>query len=162
MEPGAEADIRGAAVIGGSNRCHRHVLVRHRAPDCLSRQIFKTVALGAGLSSVDGAVVVDHDAQRTDARQVIHHLMLSKDSRADAKPRLLIHADDVKCSHGASMGRMNPEQLFYLHSRGLDAEAANQLLSHAFLAEALNACALTELRETARARLLAALEKSGL
>jgi Fe-S cluster assembly protein SufD len=158
--PGASLDLRGAAVTGGALRCHRHVRIRHRAPDCVSRQLFKTVVLQSGRSSVDGTVTVDSGAQRTDAKQIIHHLMLSKDGRADSKPRLLIHADDVKCSHGAAVGKLDPEQQFYLRARGLDLNAANRLLTEAFLSEALNPCALAEAREAARAILLGALAEA--
>ena len=154
-----EVDLRGAAVIGGVNRSHRHVLIRHHAPDCVSRQLFKAVVLGSGRSSVDGTVIVERGAQHTDAKQLLRHLMLSKDGKADAKPRLFIHADDVKCGHGATVGKMDADQLFYLRSRGLDAESANNLLTHAFLAEALDASALTNFREAARTRLLNALEE---
>jgi len=162
MDSHAEADIRSAAVVGASNRCHRHVMLRHHAPDCTSRQLFKAVVLGAGRSSVDGTVVVDRNAQHTDARQLLQHLMLSKEGRADCKPRLLIHADDVKCSHGAAVGKMDPEQLFYLLSRGLDLKSAHELLTQAFLAEALNASPLAEVREPMRARLMAALREAAL
>jgi Fe-S cluster assembly protein SufD len=160
MGSDAEVDLRGAAVVGGVNRCHRHVVVRHHVPDCISRQLFKAVVLGSGRSSVDGTVIVDRGAQRTDAKQLLRHLMLSKEGKADSKPRLFIHADDVKCGHGATVGKMDPEQLFYLRSRGLDPEAAISLLTHAFLAEALDASALTDFREAARLRLLAALEET--
>jgi Fe-S cluster assembly protein SufD len=160
MDSHAEADIRSAAVVGASNRCHRHVMLRHHAPDCSSRQLFKAVVLGAGRSSVDGTVVVDRNAQHTDARQLLQYLMLSKEGRADCKPRLLIHADDVKCSHGAAVGKMSSEQLFYLLSRGLDLKSARELLTQAFLAEALNASPLAEVREPMRARLMAALKEA--
>ncbi len=137
MGSGSDLELRGAAVVGGNRRCHRHIRMRHHAPGCKSRQLFKTVVLGSGRSSVDGTVTVDRGAQKTDARQVIRHLMLSKEGRADAKPRLLIHADDVQCGHGATVGRPDPEQQFYLRSRGLDAADSNRLLTRAFLAEAL-------------------------
>src|SRR5690606_9378324 len=88
-------------------------------------------------SSVDGTVVVERGAQQTDARQLLQHQLLSPDGRADAKPRLLIHADDVKCSHGATVGKTDPAQRFYLESRGLDTPTANALLTQAFLGDAL-------------------------
>jgi Fe-S cluster assembly protein SufD len=135
--PGAEVDLRGATAVSGSNRAHRHLRVRHAAPDCTSKQLFKAVVPGAGRSSVDGTVIVDRGAQRTDARQLLQHLLLSPDGRADAKPRLLIHADDVKCSHGATVGRTDPAQKFYLLSRGLSPAEADRLLTQAFLGEAL-------------------------
>ena len=108
---------------------------------------------------MDGTVIVERGAQHTDAKQLLRHLMLSKEGKADSKPRLFIHADDVKCGHGATVGKMDADQLFYLRSRGLDMESANSLLTRAFLGEALDASALTDFREAARARLLAALEQ---
>ncbi|HEX2613513.1 MAG TPA: SufD family Fe-S cluster assembly protein [Fibrobacteria bacterium] len=135
--PGAEADLRGATAVAGTNRAHRHLRIRHAAPDCRSNQIFKAVVPGAGLSSVDGTVIVDRGAQRTDARQLLQHLLLSPEGRANAKPRLLIHADDVKCSHGATVGKTDPAQRFYLLSRGLSPAEADRVLTQAFLGEAL-------------------------
>ncbi|HEX2612418.1 MAG TPA: SufD family Fe-S cluster assembly protein, partial [Fibrobacteria bacterium] len=88
-------------------------------------------------SSVDGTVIVDRGAQRTDARQLLQHLLLSPEGRAYAKPRLLIHADDVKCSHGATVGKTDPAQRFYLLSRGLSPAEADRMLTQAFLGEAL-------------------------
>jgi hypothetical protein len=137
LAPGAEIDLRGAAAPGAQGRVHRHLRLRHASPDCRSSQLFKAVVPAAGRSSVDGTVTVDRGAQRTDARQLLQHLLLSPDARADAKPRLLIHADDVKCSHGATVGKTDPAQKFYLLSRGLDARTADRLLTQAFLNEAL-------------------------
>jgi Fe-S cluster assembly protein SufD len=135
--PGAEVDLRGATAVAGTNRAHRHLKVRHAAPDCSSKQLFKAAVAGAGRSSIDGTVVVDRGAQRTDARQLLQHLLLSPEGRADAKPRLLIHADDVKCGHGATVGKTDPAQRFYLLSRGLSPVEADRLLLRAFLGEAL-------------------------
>jgi Fe-S cluster assembly protein SufD len=135
--PGAEVDLRGATAVAGAHRAHRHLKIRHAAPDCTSKQLFKAVVPGAGLSSVDGTVIVERGAQRTDARQLLQHLLLSPEGRADAKPRLLIHADDVKCSHGATVGKTDPAQRFYLLSRGLSPAEADRLLTEAFLGEAL-------------------------
>lgn len=144
--PGAALDLRGAAAVNQANRTHRHLRIRHAAPHCTSNQLFKAVVLGNARSSVDGTVVVDRGAQQTDARQLLQHQVFSPEARADAKPRLLIHADDVKCSHGATVGKTDPAQLFYLRSRGLDTATANALLTQAFLGEALDLAP-----ETARA-----------
>lgn len=136
--PGADLDVRGATAVNGENRVHRHLKIRHAAPHGTSNQLFKAVVLGSARSSVDGTVVVDRGAQQTDARQLLQHQLLSPDGRADAKPRLLIHADDVKCSHGATVGKTDAAQRFYLESRGLDTATANALLTQAFLGEALD------------------------
>jgi Fe-S cluster assembly scaffold protein SufB len=156
LAPGAEIDLRGAAAVAGTGRCHPHLRIRHTAPECVSKQLFKAVVPGAGRSSMDGTVTVERGAQRTDARQLLQHLLLSPESRGDAKPRLLIHADDVKCSHGATVGKTDPAQLFYLLSRGLDAATANALLTQAFLAEALEG-APESVREAAAKTFAAAL-----
>lgn len=159
-EPGASLDLRGATAVTATNRVHRHLKIRHAAPHCTSNQLFKAVVHGSARSSVDGTVTVDRGAQQTDARQLLQHLLLSPDGRADAKPRLLIHADDVKCSHGATVGKTDPAQLFYLLSRGLDKAAANALLTQAFLGEAL-AIAPEAIRKDAWTTLAAALSENG-
>jgi Fe-S cluster assembly protein SufD len=134
---GAEAEINGAAVLTGSRQSHNFVRIRHLAPHCVSRQHFKSVAADQSRSSVDGTIYVAPGAQQTNAYQLINNLMLSDDARADSKPRLMIHADDVKCSHGATSGKLDPAQQFYLESRGLPPARARALLTIAFIAEVL-------------------------
>jgi len=158
--PGAQVDLRGAAAVNETNRVHRHLRIRHAAPHCTSNQLFKAVVLGTARSSVDGTVTVDRGAQQTDARQLLQHQLLSAEARADAKPRLLIHADDVKCSHGATVGKTDPAQFFYLRSRGLTPAAANALLTQAFLGEALD-LAPDGARSAAWATLASALHAGG-
>jgi Fe-S cluster assembly protein SufD len=135
---GADAELDGAAVLTGTRQGHHHVRVRHLVPHGTSRQLFKTVAADQARASVDGTIVVALDAQQTNAGQLIRNLMLSDEARADSKPRLMIHADDVKCSHGATAGKLDPAQQFYLESRGLPPEQARSLLTVAFIAEALD------------------------
>lgn len=132
---GAEADVHGATVLGGTRQAHQFLQVRHFAPHCSSRQHFKTVAADRGRASVDGTILVAEGAQQTNAQQLINNLMLSDEARADSKPRLLIHADDVKCAHGATSGKLDGTQQFYLESRGLPAAQARTLLTLAFIAE---------------------------
>lgn len=132
---GAEAEINGAAVLAGSRQAHHFVQVRHLVPHCSSRQHFKTVAADKGRASVDGTIMVSEGAQLTSANQLINNLMLSDEARADSKPRLLIHADDVKCTHGATAGKLDPAQQFYLESRGLPPAQARTLMTLAFIAE---------------------------
>jgi len=159
MGPHASLEIGAASVAAQQHRLHRHLRIRHHAPDCASRQLFKTVALDAARTSVDGTVTVDRGAQRTDARQLIRNLLLSDGARADGKPRLLIQADDVKCSHGAATGKLDAEQQFYLRSRGLDAVSAHRLLTRAFLFEALQGIA-AERADVLLSRLLLPLDGS--
>ena len=120
-----------------SRQAHQFVVVRHLAPHGTSRQHFKTVAADKAKASVDGTIVVSEGAQLTNANQLINNLMLSDEARADSKPRLLIHADDVKCAHGATAGKLDPDQQFYLESRGLSPAQARTLLTLAFIAEVL-------------------------
>jgi Fe-S cluster assembly protein SufD len=134
---GADAELNGASVLSGTRQGHYHVRLRHLVPHGTSRQMFKTVAADQARASVDGTIIVAVDAQQTNAGQRIHNLMLSDEARADSKPRLMIHADDVKCSHGATAGKLDPVQQFYLESRGLPPEQARSLLTVAFIAEAL-------------------------
>ncbi len=134
---GAEAEVTGARVLPGSRQSHNFVRIRHLVPHCVSRQHFKSVAADQGRSSVDGTIIVVPGAQQTNAYQLINNLMLSDEARADSKPRLMIHADDVKCSHGATSGKLDPAQQFYLESRGLPPVRARALLTVAFIAEVL-------------------------
>ncbi|MDB5048943.1 MAG: sufD [Fibrobacteres bacterium] len=134
---GAEAEVDGATVLTGNRQSHNFVRIRHLVPHCVSRQHFKSVAADQSRSSVDGTIYVAKDAQQTNAYQLINNLMLSDEARADSKPQLMIHADDVKCSHGATSGKLDPAQQFYLESRGLPPLQARALLTVAFIAEVL-------------------------
>lgn len=134
---GAEAEINGATVLTGNRQAHNFVRIRHLVPHCTSRQHFKSVAADQSRASVDGTIFVAQGAQQTNANQLINNLMLSDEARADSKPQLLIHADDVKCSHGATSGKLDPAQQFYLVSRGLPPVRARALLTVAFIAEVL-------------------------
>ncbi|MDB5102548.1 MAG: Fe-S cluster assembly protein SufD [Fibrobacteres bacterium] len=134
---GAEAEVNGATVLTGSRQSHNFVRIRHLVPRCVSRQQFKSVAADQSRSSVDGTIYVAPAAQQTNAYQLINNLMLSDEARADSKPRLMIHADDVKCSHGATAGKLDPAQQFYLESRGLPPSQARALMTVAFIAEVL-------------------------
>ena len=135
---GAESEVDGAAVLIGKKQSHNFLRMRHLVPHCASRQHFKSVAADVSRSSVDGTIVVAVDAQGTNAYQLINNLMLSDEARTDSKPQLMIHADDVKCSHGATTGKLDPAQQFYLESRGLSPTQARTLLTVAFIAEILD------------------------
>jgi Fe-S cluster assembly protein SufD len=134
---GAEAEINGAVVLTGGRQSHNFARIRHLVPQCVSRQHFKSVAADQAKSSVDGAIFVALNAQRTNAYQLINNLMLSDEARADSKPQLMIHADDVKCSHGSTSGKLDPAQQFYLESRGLPPAQARAVMTVAFIAEIL-------------------------
>ena len=155
---GAEANIYGAYVCGGEEKVRIAVDMHHDVPHCNSRQLFKGIA--GGVSRVDfyGKIIVAQDAQKTEAYQENHNILLSDDARVDTKPQLEIYADDVKCSHGATIGRLDEEEQFYMRSRGITLEDAKVLQMISFLAPVLEAVPEAE-RETIASQLESAIRK---
>ena len=153
---GAEANIYGAYVCGGDEKIKIAVDMHHDVPHCNSRQLFKGIA--GGVSKVDfyGKIIVAQDAQRTEAYQENHNILLTDGAKVDTKPQLEIYADDVKCSHGATIGRLNEEEQFYMRSRGISLEDAKVLQMISFVAPILEN--ITD--ETQREALAAQLEES--
>ena len=133
----AEANIYGAYVCGGDERVKFAVDMHHNLPHCNSRQLFKGIAGGASRVDFYGKIIVAQDAQKTEAYQENHNILLSDDARVDTKPQLEIYADDVKCSHGATIGRLNEEEQFYMRSRGISLEDAKVLQMISFIAPVL-------------------------
>lgn len=132
---GAEASLSGISLMRGRQHCDVTTDISHDVPHCHSDQVFKNVVDERGRTVFQGRVYVAPDAQATDAHQLNRNLLLSRDAQADAKPELVIHADDVKCSHGATVGDLEEEALFYLRSRGVPANEARSLLIKGFAAE---------------------------
>ena len=134
---GAEANVYGAYVCGGDEKVKIAVDMHHDMPHCNSRQLFKGIA--GGVSKVDfyGKIIVAQDAQRTEAYQENHNILLTDGAKVDTKPQLEIYADDVKCSHGATIGRLNEEEQFYMRSRGISLEDAKVLQMISFVAPVL-------------------------
>ena len=134
---GAEANVYGAYVCGGEEKVKIAVDMYHDVPHCNSRQLFKGIA--GGVSKVDfyGKIIVAQDAQRTEAYQENHNILLTDGAKVDTKPQLEIYADDVKCSHGATIGRLNEEEQFYMRSRGISLEDAKVLQMISFIAPVL-------------------------
>ena len=135
--PGATLDLAGLYLCPDAEQVDIRVLVRHDVPGCVSRQLFKGIVGGTARVSFDGLIYVAQDAQKTEAYQENHTLLLSDTARIESRPQLEIYADDVKCSHGATTGYLNPEELFYLRSRGIPEAEARQLQMIAFLAPVL-------------------------
>jgi Fe-S cluster assembly protein SufD len=131
-EEGAEVILNGVSVLKGKEQVHNFIRIHHEAPQCVSHQHFKNVINDEGRSSFDGTVIVNQGAQLTNANQLINNLMLSDDCHADNKPNLMIFADDVKCAHGATIGQIDEEQMFYLQTRGLSKKFAKELLTRSF------------------------------
>jgi Fe-S cluster assembly protein SufD len=109
----------------------------HAAPDCASRQTYKTVLAGRSRGVFQGKILVRRPAQKTDGYQMNQALLLSEEAEIDSKPQLEIYADDVKCSHGATVGALDPDSLFYLRARGIPEAQAKAMLVEAFLHEAV-------------------------
>ena len=150
---GAEANIYGAYVCGADERVKIAVDMHHKVPHCNSRQLFKGVAGGSSRVDFYGKIIVAQDAQRTEAYQENHNILLSDNAKVDTKPQLEIYADDVKCSHGATIGRLNEEEQFYMRSRGITLEDAKVLQMISFIAPVLEAIPGAAQREEVAAQL---------
>ncbi len=135
--PGASLDLAGATLSSGGEQVDISVVVRHNVPGCHSGQLFKSVVGGSAKVSFNGLVYVAQDAVRTVAHQQNHSLLLSETAVAESRPQLEIYADDVECSHGATTGYLNPEELFYMRSRGIPEAEARRMQVEAFLAPVL-------------------------
>ncbi len=154
---GAHCDLNGLYLAGDRQLVDMHLNVLHQLPGCSSRENFRGILHGKGRAVFDGRILVAQDAQRTDAQLHNANLMLSRSAEVDTKPQLEIYADDVKCSHGTTVGQIEPEQLFYLRSRGIDTAEARKMLCLGFAGEILDACPIEGVRRRAEARLAAAL-----
>lgn len=146
---GAECTLDGLYLVFGSRHADHHTRVDHWKPHGTSRELYKGVLDGQATGVFNGKVIVHPGAQKTDAQQANHNLLLSPDATADTKPELEIYADDVKCAHGATVGRLEEERLFYLRSRGLPEQAARDLLLRAFARDVTDRISI----EAVRARL---------
>ena len=131
--PGAEVFLRGLYICSGDERVRFRIVVHHKAPGCISRQRFCGVAGGRADVRFDGTIVVAPDAQQTEAYQENHTILLSETAQVGTQPQLEIYADDVKCSHGATVGQLDREAQFYLRSRGIPEAEARTLLILSFL-----------------------------
>jgi Fe-S cluster assembly protein SufD len=143
---GANAVLNGLALARGRQHCDNTTDVEHAVPYGTSDQLYKSVVDDDARSVFLGRILVAEDAQKTDARQMNRNLLLSPGAQADSKPELIIHADDVKCAHGATVGDLDEEALFYLMSRGIGAAEARGLLVRAFAEEMIEAIADKEVR----------------
>ena len=156
--PGATCRLDGLYTAGAGRLADVHLDLQHQAPGCTSRARFKGLLYGPGRAVFDGRILVAPQAQGSDARLYNHNLMLAEGAEIDTKPQLEIYADDVQCSHGASIGQIDPLQLFYLRSRGIDAARARQMICRGFAAEVLEGIDDTRLQQSAAAALERALD----
>jgi Fe-S cluster assembly protein SufD len=144
---GTDCEIDGLALIAGRQLADTHSSIDHARPNGRSRQLHKCIVDGAAHAVFNGRIIVQRGAQRTDSAQSSRNLLLTGRAHVDTKPQLEILADDVKCAHGATVGQLDPEHVFYLRSRGLDEIAARNLLTYAFAAEIVDRIPVASLRE---------------
>ncbi|MBC8034053.1 MAG: SufD family Fe-S cluster assembly protein, partial [Chitinophagaceae bacterium] len=128
-----ETHLYGLYLVAGNQLTDNHTSIEHRHPGCRSNEMYKGVLMDNGKAVFNGKVFVKREAQQTNAFQQNNNLLLSDKAQVYAKPQLEIFADDVKCSHGCTVGQFNPDSLFYLQSRGIGANAAKKMLVEAFM-----------------------------
>jgi Fe-S cluster assembly protein SufD len=141
LHEGSDFNLGVAQIAGGDATVEIITTVTHAEPGATSRQVVRSVAGGTGTVTYLGKVAVARDAQHTDSEQSVRAVLLDRQSAANAKPELEIHADDVKCAHGCAVGELDGGALFYLAQRGLPPEAAKNLMLQAFVAEAFSGAA---------------------
>ena len=150
----ARCSLDGLYVANGRQHVDFHTNVEHAAPRCESNEYYKGIAGGRGRGVFNGRVHVHPDAQKTEAHQTNRNLLLSRNAEIDTKPQLEIHADDVKCSHGATIGQLDEQMLFYLRSRGIPENAARGMLTYGFARDVVDRIDRSELRESVGATVL--------
>ena len=143
----AECDLAGICLADDRQEMDYDILLTHEVPQCRSTQLFKNIVGGHAITRFNGLIKVVPDAQQTEAYQANHNLLASETAKAYTQPQLEIYADDVKCSHGATIGRLNPDELFYLRSRGIPQAEARLLQQMAFCNEVLEKISSAPLRE---------------
>jgi Fe-S cluster assembly protein SufD len=130
-----ECVLNGLYLTHGDQLADHHMVVEHAQPHCNSHEYYNGILDGRSKGVFHGRILVRPAAQKTDAKQTNKNLLLSEDATVDTKPQLEIYADDVKCTHGATIGQLNEESIFYLRARGIGAETARRMLIHAFAGE---------------------------
>jgi Fe-S cluster assembly protein SufD len=153
---GCECTLNGLYLAGGTQHMDNHTFIDHAMPHCPSHELYKGILDGKAKGVFNGKIFVRQDAQKTDAKQTNQTLLLSDDATINTKPQLEIYADDVKCTHGATVGQLDEEMLFYLRARGIGQEAARSLLTYAFANDIIGRIQVEPLRAYLEAYLLAA------
>ncbi|MBM4160037.1 MAG: Fe-S cluster assembly protein SufD [Ignavibacteria bacterium] len=144
---GSECTLNGLALATGTQLIDNHTTIDHAKPRCVSHELYKSILDGKSRGVFNGKIFVRKDAQKTDAKQTNKTLLLSEDATIDTKPQLEIFADDVKCTHGATVGQLDAEQIFYLRSRGIDDTTARDILTFAFASDVVSRVHVDPLRE---------------
>ncbi len=134
---GSECALNGLYVVSTGQHVDNSILIDHAKPSCTSNELYKGIVNGRGTAVFNGKIIVREDAQKTDAHQVNKNLLLSEEATVDTKPHLEIFADDVKCTHGAAVGQLDEEAIFYLKSRGLREKSARDVLTYGFASDVI-------------------------
>ncbi len=143
---GGDCTLNGLYLIAGNQLLDNHTLIEHTVPECTSHELYKGILNGHSHAVFNGRVRVRPGAQKTDAKQTNKNILLSNDALVNTQPQLEIYADDVKCTHGATIGQLDEEALFYLRSRGIDREAAIGLLTYGFASDIIDRVTVEPLR----------------
>ncbi len=138
LSEGTEATLNGLYVVNGAQHVDNHTEIDHAKPHGTSHELYKGILDGKAAAVFNGRIIVRKDAQKTDSKQTNKNLVLSDDAVIDTKPELQIFADDVRCTHGATIGQLDEESMFYLRSRGIGREQARSLLTYAFAQDILD------------------------
>jgi Fe-S cluster assembly protein SufD len=155
----AESVLNGLYLGRDTQVVDHHTAIYHNKPNCPSHEFYHGILDGRSQGVFNGKIFVRPEAQKTDAKQTNRNLLLSDDATVDTKPQLEIFADDVKCTHGATIGQLDPESIFYLRARGIGLETARKMLLHAFASEIVNRISIEPLREELDKRLFEMYEK---
>ncbi len=156
---GAHCTMNGVYLADGDRLMDTHTSLDHAMPHCTSHEIYKGILAGKAKAVFNGRIIVRLDAQKTDAKQTNRALLLSDDATINSNPQLEIFADDVKCTHGAAVGQLDDEAMFYLQARGLNRAAARDMLLHAFAGEVIAGLKIPALREQIEANFFSALAR---
>ena len=143
---GAECWVDGLYLVGANQHSDTHSVIDHKQPHCNSHQLYKGILDDNGRAVFNGKIFVREGAQKTDAMQTNKNLLLSPHARVDTKPQLEIYADDVKCAHGAAVGQLDPEEMFYLQARGINADLGRSLLTYGFAEEVIGKIKIESIR----------------
>ena len=153
-DEGSHCDLNGLYAVNGSQHVDHHTLIDHAKPHCTSHQLYKGVLDGRSSGVFNGKIIVRADAQKTDAIQNNKNLLLSREAEVNTKPQLEIDANDVRCTHGATIGQLDKESMFYLRSRGINRKEARNLLTYAFAADILERIKIEPIRDHFEAQLM--------
>ncbi len=142
----SESNMNGISVLDNNQFADNHTFIDHKVPNCRSNEMYKGIYMGNSKGVFNGKIMVRPDAQKIDAFQSNNNLLLSDNSTIDSKPQLEIYADDVKCSHGCTIGQLSEDAMFYMRSRGIAEKEAKAVLSYAFASEAIEKTTIPKVR----------------